>query len=66
VETSTSADAISRSTASRPAGFFRSRQMLRLLRLVLRKTGPMPAWRVGPISRVTSPSGVSTLITSAP
>src|ERR1700743_2975057 len=39
---STSADAISRNTASRPAGFFRSSTMLRLLRLVLRNTGPMP------------------------
>ncbi|CFN64925.1 Uncharacterised protein [Bordetella pertussis] len=54
------------SSASRPAGFFRSRAMLRLLRLACRKMPPMSAWRPGPIPRTLSPAGGSTLMTSAP
>ena len=40
--------------------------MLRLPRLALRKIAPMPGERIGPMPRVPSPSGGSTLSTSAP
>jgi DNA-binding IclR family transcriptional regulator len=44
----------------------RSSTMLRLLRLRCRKIGPMPRLRLGPMPRVVSPSGGSTLQMSAP
>src|SRR5688500_10649954 len=46
--------------------FFKSRTMLRLLRLRLRNDAPMPGLRAGAAFLMTSPSGLSTLITSAP
>ena len=54
------------SNASRPAGSLRSTTMLRLPRLTLRNIPPMPGVRPGPICRTISPSGLSTLMTSAP
>src|SRR5688572_5194852 len=54
------------SIASRPAGFFMSRTMLRLLRSMVRKSGPMPGLRPLPFWRSVSPLSLSTLITSAP
>src|SRR5690606_7764949 len=53
-------------SASFPSGFVRSRTMLRLLRLVARKSEPMLGLRFGPDCRVVSPCGVSTLMISAP
>src|SRR6185503_123083 len=52
--------------ASRASSFFKSRTTERLLRLTLRKIAPMPGWRNGHACRITSPSGGSTLTTSAP
>jgi hypothetical protein len=40
--------------------------MLRLLRLAPTKVAAIPASGVGPVRRVVSPDGASTLITSAP
>ena len=40
--------------------------MLRLLRFSARYIGPMPLLRLGPMLRTVSPSGDSTLMTSAP
>ncbi len=52
--------------ASRPAGFFRSSTTERLLRLAFMKMCPMPLERIGALWRITSPSGGSSLTTSAP
>ena len=64
--TSTSAVSARRSSACAPPGALRSIATERLPRLALRNTGPMPGFLSGPIWRVTSPSGASILITSAP
>lgn len=40
--------------------------MLRLLRFMPRNSGPIFWWPCAPMPRTTSPSGDSTLITSAP
>ena len=53
-------------SAARPSARFRSSTTLRLLRLLARKSAPMPSERRAPIERVTSPSGASILMTSAP
>ena len=62
----TSAVSISRRSAAWPSSVFRSRTMLRLLRLMCMNSAPMPGLRIGPILRDPSPCGDSTLITSAP
>ena len=49
-----------------PPAASRSSTTLRLPRLTCRKMWPMPGLRIGPIWRMPSPSGGSTLITSAP
>ena len=49
-----------------PSRFLRSMTTLRLLRLLARKSAPIRSERRGPIERVISPSGGSTLMTSAP
>src|ERR1700730_12881278 len=64
--TSTSDFFASARQASRAASFLRSSTIERLLRLVLRKMDPMPGFLYGQALRITSPSGDSTLITSAP
>lgn len=51
---------------SRSIFAFRSRMTLRLLWLLARNRAPIPSLRRGPMARVTSPSGDSTLMTSAP
>src|SRR5215210_2487210 len=61
----TSAVAASRFSASSAAGSLRLRTIERLLRLLLRKFAENPPRRLPP-ARVWSPSGGSTLITSAP
>src|SRR5215471_6023954 len=55
-----------RSETSRAAGCLRSRTMLRLPRFACRKIWPIPGFRIGPTWRMLSPSGDSTLMTSAP
>src|SRR2546427_8047605 len=55
--------AVSHSTASRS---FRSRTIERLLALTARKPGEVPFQNGGPQRRASSPSGRSTLMTSAP
>ena len=55
-----------RRNADRPCGDLRSSTTLRLLRLLARNSAPIPSCRRGPMERVTSPSGPSTLMTSAP
>ena len=45
-----------RITASSPSGFFKSSTMLRLPRLRCRYKCPMPRLRMGPTSRMLSPS----------
>ena len=64
--TSTSAVGISRRSTSAPSGVFRSMQMLRLLRLMPRKTEAIPRLRNRPEFRTRSPVGVSILMISAP
>ena len=67
LETKTSAVFTNRRTASAPAGFFKSRQIERLLRLKFKNFPGMPGLRP-PLARFRSksPEGGSTLITSAP
>jgi hypothetical protein len=64
--TNTSAVSMSFRSAARAFGCFKSRTTERLLRLRLRKYEPMAGLRASPMWRVVSPSGASTLITSAP
>src|ERR1700690_1224958 len=53
-------------TRALSAGNFRSSSTLRLLRFACRYSGPIPAWRQGPIQRIESPPLASILTTSAP
>jgi hypothetical protein len=64
--TTTSTVGSRRLIAATPAGCFRSMHSDRLLRLMARKIELMPRPRVTPLVRMRSPSGASTLITSAP
>src|SRR6185312_568302 len=63
---STSAEAASRRSTSRAAVDFRLSTMLRLPRLTEAKLPLCPLGRIGSQRRFSSPSGLSTLITSAP
>src|SRR5919198_5914264 len=62
----TSVHSLSRSSACRARACFRSSTMLRLFRFTAKKKAPMFGLRMGPSWRVVSPSGGSTLMTSAP
>src|SRR5678816_857350 len=62
----TSALLASLSSTLRADSCLRSSTIERLLRLTARKNAPMSGLRMGPSCRVVSPSGGSTLMTSAP
>ena len=64
--TNTSAVATRSSRASRASCRFRFSVTLRLLRLMFMCIAAMFGCRAGPVWRLGSPCGVSTLITSAP
>src|SRR5919198_827280 len=62
----TSARSLSFNRIWRAGACLRSSTMLRLLRFTAKKKAPMSGLRMGPSWRVVSPSGGSTLMTSAP